>query len=879
MHKTFTLLFFLFICRTAFAHAPDPSTSYHFIQNKGQWPQPILYTTEVPQGWLFLEKDGFTYNFLEAAYFNPENAAAGQEKAPAQFKGHAFQVKFLGANPESTITPKQKQLALRNYFIGSDTRQWATGVNSFGAIRYEQVFPGIDLHLYTTANKLKYDYILAPQANAAAIKMKYEGVQNLSLKDGKLYIQTSVNDFLEEAPYAYQEINGEKQPVACAFTLQYNNIVGFSITGPYNPNLPLIIDPEFVFATYSGSVGLVSANCATADAAGNTYTGVHLVEPGYPTTTGAYQTTRKGANMAISKFNAQGTALLFSTYLGGSNQDYPLVLAYNDQDEIVILGTSNSNNFPTFATSYERELNNGGNSGLLDYVVVRLSGTGDKLLASTYLGGSLFEGDYYSLLPAGLTYDATGNIYVGLSTQSTDFPIVNGFQSRLNGNYDGAVVKLNSTLSQVIWSTFLGGASHDIISDIKVGASGQVYVSGYTFSRNFPITSGVLSRTLSGSKDGFISVIAPTGDRLLASSYFGTNNNDRVQLLELDSEENVYAIGFTTGRYPVTPGAYTTPNTNGGYFIHKVNASLTTTAFSTHIGNQTSFSFNEEYVPTAFRVDDCENIYFSAYAVTECPVTADAYQNTRKSIYFCQLSKNAQALLYGSYFGTTKFGHIHYSNKSIITQAGYLHHIECTTSSDYPITTQAYAIKRSVSNANDGAITRFKITEPLSSRIQALVDTPAFSCAPATINFTNRSENALNYSWNFGDGSTESNEENPQHTFQQAGTYKVTLLAFNPEGCILADTVAIEVKVGANFDVPNIITPNNDSKNDAFVIQNLLPGTQLKLYNRWGQLVYESSDYKNDWQAEKVTKGVYYYSVRNPDACPPTLKGWLEVVE
>ena len=160
-----------------------------------------------------------------------------------------------------------------------------------------------------------------------------------------------------------------------------------------------------------------------------------------------------------------------------------------------------------------------------------------------------------------------------------------------------------------------------------------------------------------------------------------------------------------------------------------------------------------------------------------------------------------------------------------------------------------------------------------------MFDTPAFSCAPAVISFTNRSGNAKNYTWNFGDGSSESTEENPQHTFQQAGTYKVTLTAYNADGCTPADTTEVEVKVGASFAAPNIITPNHDGKNDSFVIQNILPGTHLKLYNRWGQLVYKNDDYKNNWQAEEVTKGIYYYSVENPEACPPTIKGWLEVVQ
>ncbi|MDB5263858.1 MAG: hypothetical protein JWQ14_3141, partial [Adhaeribacter sp.] len=256
---------------------------------------------------------------------------------------------------------------------------------------------------------------------------------------------TSVNEITEERPYAYQEIAGEKKEIPCVFTLK-DNVVGFKITGTYDPNLPLVIDPAIIFMTYAGAGSGLSANCATADITGNTYFASRTMGPFYPTSPGAYQTVRRGNNTGISKLNPNGTTLLYATYLGGSGSDeYPLSLAVTHLNELVILGHTNSTNFPTTNTAYNATYNGG-----RDYFISKLSADGTSLVASTFLGGTGPEGGNIGSTPAKLALDINGNIYVGGCTQSTDFEMVNGFQSTKKAGFEGVVCKLNSGLTSLL---------------------------------------------------------------------------------------------------------------------------------------------------------------------------------------------------------------------------------------------------------------------------------------------------------------------------------------------------------------------------------------------------------------------------------------------
>ncbi|GEO03157.1 hypothetical protein AAE02nite_08210 [Adhaeribacter aerolatus] len=923
----------------AFAHAPVPGNAIEFIQNKNQWNQAVLFSASLPQGWLFLEHNRLTYNFLEPAYFNTEETNPETAQKAGLYNGHAFRINFVNANPQPQIMPVNQLPGYRNYFIGQQPGKWATGVPAYQEIKYEALFPAIDLRLYNFGASLKYDYMVAPQASVARIQMQYEGIKKLELRNGRLYIQTQVNEIIEEKPFAYQEIAGTKKEVVCEFTLK-DNTVGFKITGAYNPNLPLVIDPELIFMTYAGAGSGLSANCATADAAGNTYFASRTMGPVYPVTPGAYQTIRRGNNTGISKLNPTGTALIYATYLGGTGSDeYPLSLVVNKQNELIILGHTNSFDFPTSASALDKTL-----GGIRDYFISRFSADGTTLVASTLLGGSSEEGGVIGSTPAKLALDEAGNIFVGGCSQSSDFRIVNGFQNAKKGGVDGIVCKLNNTLMSLLWSTFIGGEAEDLIYDLKVGASGTVYVAGSTHSAEFPTTRGVLSEDRLGQRDGFVGIIGSNGNRLEAATYIGTRQTDLAKYVDFDKDGNVYVAGATTGSYPITSGTYGTANSTGGYFIHKINSTLTSTAYSTHLGGNNSFV---EKVPTAFRVNACGNLYLAGYGLTSAPLSADALERTRKTMYICHLDTDAKKLVYGSYLGGTENQpHTHLANSSLITPDGTLYQIECTYARDQPVTAGAY--DGLYFNSPDGAVAKFQFTPVSVNQVKAKADTPPVSCAPYTVRFNNNTEHGVTYSWNFGDGSSPSAETNPAHTFQKPGNYRVKLLAGNPASCVPLDSTFINITVVAppthilpkeitylcnqqvtldagnagfnylwstgattqtiavtepgtysvqisngdcvitdsvavasplaNLEVPNVFTPNRDGRNDYFVIRNMAANTKLQIFNRWGALVYQNDNYQNNWDGRSLTRGTYFYLVQSAGNCT-TQKGWLEIVQ
>ncbi|WP_192820433.1 gliding motility-associated C-terminal domain-containing protein [Rufibacter sp. LB8] len=863
--RVLLLLSVFLVAFAARASTPVPGGFAGFVQNKGQWAQRVLQAAELPQGWLFLEKTGFTYNFMEAAYFDLENEAPEQKT----YQGHGVHVEFVNGNPSAAVAMHQVQPEYRNYYLGSNSANWATRASVSKEIRYTGVFPQIDFKIYGQQNSLKYDFVVQPGGQVAHIKMKYHGTSDLALSYGRLLVKTSVNEFMEEKPYAYQVVNGQRQEVPCAFTLQ-NGEVGFAITGAYNPRLPLVIDPELVFVSYSGSTSGISANSATADRLGNTYTASQTLGMHYPVTSGAYQTVGKTSNVAISKFNSSGTRLLFATYLGGSGIDYPLALLVSPNAELVVAGTTSSGNFPMSATAFDRLLGNG--FGGADFFVTKLSEDGMHLLASTFLGGGNQEGSGSSI-PMGLALDKTGNVLVASSTPSPDFPMVSPFQNSLKGVRNGVIAKLNSNLSALLFSSFVGGSGVDNLSDIKVGpVSGHLYVVGNTNSSNFPVTPGVVKPNAGGLTDGIALVVNPDQKTLVAATFLGTSNHDLAQLLTLDPQENVYVAGFTAGSYPVTEGTYRTAGAVGGQFIHKLNKTLTSSLFSTHIGNGTNPS-NQHSIPTAFELDDCGNLYLTAYSVPGSPLTPNALQSARRNLYLAQLSQDARQLVYGSFFGGSVIGHIHYANHGYITKDGVFYHIECTTSKTFVATPGAFS--GGATNSNDGVISKFSFYAGQDA--VATVQTPTPGCAPYAVSFVNFTSGNNTYSWDFGDGSAPSTDKNPTHVFEKPGLYRVQLTTYNNNACLLISPIEVLVQVKSYLTAPNVITPNADGRNDTFVITNRGENALLRVYNRWGKLVFQDPNYQDRWDGADLVEGTYFYSIDAPNACEPAT-GWVEII-
>ena len=227
----------------------------------------------------------------------------------------------------------------------------------------ENVYAGIDVRYYVNKDKLKYDIIIGPNASSNKIKIKYKGLKEIRLREENLYAVTTVNTIIEKQPYAYQLINGKKIDVACVYKLNKNEL-SFSFPEGYNANYTLIIDPVLDFSTYSGSTTDNFGYTATYDNFGFLYSGSTSFGVGYPTTLGAYQinyaNASGGTDIAITKYDTSGTQRIYSTYLGGQNDELPHSMIVNSANELFVYGTTASADFPTTSSAFQQNFKGGG---------------------------------------------------------------------------------------------------------------------------------------------------------------------------------------------------------------------------------------------------------------------------------------------------------------------------------------------------------------------------------------------------------------------------------------------------------------------------------------------------------------------------------------
>ncbi|MDD3132956.1 MAG: SBBP repeat-containing protein, partial [Bacteroidales bacterium] len=404
---------------------------------------------------------------------------------------------------------------------------------------YKNLYEGIDYIIYSHENQFKYDLVVSPNAKVSDIQMKYDGLDKISLSKGSLLIRTSINTIVELQPFAYQLIDGLEKEVVCDFVLN-KNIVGFECPN-YDPNFPLIIDPVMIFSTYTGSTSDNWGYTATYDKFGFFYSGGCSFGVGYPVTTGAYQVNYGGGgvnnvDVVITKFDTTGSFLIYSTFLGGTGTEVPHSLIVNDNNELYVLTSTGSANYPTTTSCYDNTFN-GGTSYVLTYTlhytngadiaISKFSENGSQLLASTYFGGSGNDGlntitalkkNYADDVRGEIMIDENSNVYVVSSTTSTNFPVTAGAfqQNHAGGTQDGVVFKFNHNLTNLIWSSYLGGNGDDACYSIQIDTENNVYVAGGTTSSNFPTTPGVVQPNQGGGVDGYITLINTNGNTILA---------------------------------------------------------------------------------------------------------------------------------------------------------------------------------------------------------------------------------------------------------------------------------------------------------------------------------------------------------------------------
>lgn len=826
-----------------------------FVQNKGQWDQHIDFQAQVPGGRVGVSPQGFSVVLLDMEKMEHRHLAGHGEVSEAtglapeeDLNGHFFKINLIGSNTNVRPVVETPLDGYYNYFLGSDTCKWATDAKAYATIVYPNVYEGIDFRVSSLGKDLKYDFIVKPGTDPSQIKIEYVGTYGVEQEGQDLKIKTIVGSLTEQKPFSYQANGNQKQTVPSEYRLS-NNTVTFSFPENYDECSDLVIDPLLIFSTYSGSTADNWGSTATPGEHGTLYSaGVTQQGNGgfFPATPGSFQISNHGQfDMAVIKYDSAGTRFLYATHLGGSGNDSPESLVVDKATgDLLVLGITSSGNYPTSASAFDNSFNFGtpifnrvlNTTDTWDIVLTRLTPTGNALVGSTFLGGSGNDGlnlpkqsggslvvNYGDEMRGDVITDAAGNVYISSVTSSADFPIVGGFDNSFNGGItDGLVVKLVPDLSSIIWSTFVGGVGFDAAYSIKFDNDNNLVLAGGTTSADFPVTPGAYQTTFNGVVDGWIARVAGDGTSVMNATYTGTNSFDQVYFVDLNSSGSIYCYGQTAGNMPVSVGVFS--NANSGQFVQKFTADLSALQFSTVFGSGTTNGLIIPNIsPTAFLVNDCDNIYMSGWggfvnsststgfwqsSTHGMPITNDAHQKTTSGsdFYFIVLNGDATRLVYSTYLGgNSSKTHVD-GGTSRFDKFGIVYHAVCSgcafgnttggPTSDFPTTMAAKSRVNRSANCNNAAF-KFDL-----SSLRAMFDTnnmartmPGFNnvCYPDSIVFENFSTGGRTITWDFDDGTiVEQDDRSPRfviHQYKQAGKYDVKLKITDLSTCSQEDSI------------------------------------------------------------------------------------------
>jgi gliding motility-associated-like protein len=852
---------FFYLLSIGFTFIQAHPQHVNFTENKGQWQKKVAFKADLDGGALFVESNCFTYNFYNKTAFHQNHIHKNGKLK--KVNSHAFKMNFLNAASTVEFRKDDKSKARKNFFIGKNPENWSSNVPSWGKIAAQSVYPGIDMETEGIQNGIKYQFKVAPFANYRLIQLQFEGLDRIWVLNNELHLKTSVNEMIDQAPVAWQVVEGKNVNIKCNYILK-DNVVSFELGANYNPSVELIIDPVLVFASYTGSTADNFGLTATYDNNGNLYAGGLIYNVGYPTTLGAYDDSYNGVaqygrtDIAISKFDSTGATLLYSTYLGGANNtEVVQSMVVNSLNELCLYGSTSSNDFPITSNAYDTTFNGGvlfqaQSNGTYfdngtDIFVSKFSVDGSQLLASTYFGGTDNDGvnttaaltfNYGDFYRGEINVDFDDNIIIGSCTNSNDYPITSNAVQLTKGNLqDGCIFKMDGNLQTLMYSTFIGGNQDDAIYAIATSGT-DVYATGGTISTDIQTNADSYHPNyLGGPADGIVAKISTVGIANTRISYIGTVDYDQCFFIQLDAQENVFLYGQTNSpTFPYIGGVY--QNANSGQFIIKLDSLLNNVLISTTFGNGNG---TPNISPSAFLVDDCGHIYISGWggniltgvATNNMPLTNNAFQSTTDgfNFYLAVFEHDMDSLIYATYFGGgTSHEHVdggtsRFDKKGIVYQAVCA---GCGSNDDFPTTPGAWSNTNNSSNCNEGV---FKFDFEIGIVSADFTASPLSGCSPLTVNFS--TSNTSNYFWDFGNNDTTSTELNPIRTFTTPGVYPVIFITRNINSCNLADTIVkyITVNQGLTADFSNTIVPCENTINFTDLTINTFPSASSWLWS------------------------------------------------
>jgi len=653
-------------------------------------------------------------------YLTADEAVLVLSKPAADAKRVALRMSLVGAARKALASGIDELPGKANYFIGRDPSKWRRDVPTYGKVRYQNVYPGIDLVYYGNQRQLEYDFVLAPGANPNKIVLGFKGADKLEIDaEGSLVLHASGGDIRQHKPVIYQDIDGVRRDIAGGYVRKDAKRVGFQVAA-YDASRPLIIDPVVLsYSTYLGGNGGDFGAAIAVDAGGNAYVTGNTSSTDFPTTAGAFQVSFGGnidGDAFVTKLNSTGTALVYSTYLGGIDYDSGSGITVDTEGNAYVTGYTRSNNFPITAGAFQTTFADPAGSG--NVFVTKIDPTGGALVYSTYLGGSGDE--QFSGARNGIALDSSGSAYVTGSTRSADFPITAGaFQSVHSGAFDNPfVTKLDPTGSALIYSTFLGEGTGQ---GIAVDSNGSAYVIG-NVQGPFPTTSGAVQRT--GGRV-FVTKLDPAGTTLIYSTLLG-GGREAGEAIAVDAEGNAYVTGYTySASFPTTPGAFQPtfgdaldpPNRFGpdpDAFVTKLNPTGSALVYSTYLGG------NGAEFGRGIAVDASGNAYVTGSTGSlNFPTTPGAFQPTLGGgpydAFVTKLHSAGAVLVYSTYLGGVDAD----SGQGIALDANANAYVAGSTASkDFPITAGA------PQPVFSDALNRFPVPDAFVAKIVDLVPPP-----------------------------------------------------------------------------------------------------------------------------------------------------------
>lgn len=666
----------------AFAVAEFGKLPLAFEQNQGQTNSDVDYFARGRSYAMFLTRGGATMTLTK----------------PGSDRSDVLRMNLAGANAVSVVTPESQLPGKVNYLTG-DSSQWKTGIAQFARVRYQGVYPGVDLVYYGSQGQLEYDFVVQPGASADRVAFQMEGTTGIRVAaDGELRLQLANGEVRWKRPEAYQVINGRRRAVAAEYAV-VGNAVAFRL-GEYDHSHPLVIDPMLVFGTYLGGADTSMGDAIAVDSAHNVYIAGVANSSQYPVTENAYDKVHKGNQDAfLTKLSADGKSLIYSTYLGGSDNDSANTLAVDSAGEVYVGGGTLSSDFPVTSGAYHL---NGGVNGT--GFITKLNSTGSGLIYSAEIGaatvrsiaidsqgnayvtGGVFgtfhttagayktqitntncpnvsgESYVFKMNPSGSapvysTYISdceqaygiallNGNAYI---TGQTDHfhPVTTGaFQPNFGGYIDAFITELNTAGSALVYSTYMGGSLGDYGNGIVVDASGNATIAGYTGSSNYPVANAFQSKPPNTNTSATVTKINATGTALVYSTYLGGSNDDFANGIAQDSSGNVYVTGQASSADFPTRNAFQgicgVSNFTTCYpsaFVSEFNSGGGFVA-STYYGPPTSWADG-----MAIAADSLGNAYITGYAGLNLP-TLNAYESTTNgdsgTVFAAKVNMNGQ---------------------------------------------------------------------------------------------------------------------------------------------------------------------------------------------------------------------------------------------